>query len=343
MPQPRFELPPQYDPHAVARPLYQRWLDRGVFTARVESPREPYVIVMPPPNITAILHTGQGLNNVIQDVVIRFERMRGREALWLPGTDHAGIATQNVVERLVAKEGKTRFDLGRERFVERVWAFIRETGDTILEQLKVIGCSCDWSRTRFTLDEDYSRAAREAFVRLWDEGLIYRGHRVIHWCPHCLTALSDEEAEHHETQGNLYHIKYPLEDGSGFVTVATTRPETMFGDIGLVFNPKDGRYKSLKGKRVKIPLSGVAIPIATDDAVDQSFGTGMLKVTPAHDANDFDIANRAWPKEEKPLIMTEDARMEKSPRVPADLQGLDRFDARKEIVQQLEKEGLLVK
>ena len=184
---------------------------------------------------------------------------------------------------------------------------------------------------------------REVFVRLWDEKLIYRGHRVIHWCPHCLTALSDEEAEHHETQGNLYHIKYPLDDGSGAVTVATTRPETMFGDIGLVFNPKDNRYKKLMGKRVKIPLSGVAIPIATDDAVDQSFGTGMLKVTPAHDANDFDIANRAWPKEEKPLIMTEDARMEKSPRVPADLQGLDRFDARKEIVQQLEKEGLLVK
>ena len=180
-------------------------------------------------------------------------------------------------------------------------------------------------------------------MRLWDEGLIYRGHRVIHWCPHCLTALSDEEAEHHETQGNLYHIKYPLEDGSGFVTVATTRPETMFGDIGLVFNPKDSRYKKLIGKPVKIPLSGVAIPIATDDAVDQLFGTGMLKVTPAHDANDFEIANRAWPKEDKPLILTEDAHMEKSPRVPSDLQGLDRFDARKKLVKQLEKEGLLVK
>src|SRR6266498_1537965 len=263
MPESRFELPPQYDPDAVEGPLYRRWLERGVFTARVDSPKSPYVIVIPPPNVTAVLHMGQGLNNVTQDVLIRFERMRGREALWLPGTDHAGIATQNVVERLIAKEGKTRFDLGREAFVARVWAFVRETGPTILEQLKMIGASCDWSRTRFTFDPAYSRAVREVFVRLWEEGLIYRGHRVIHWCPHCLTALSDEEAEHHETQGNLYHIKYPLEDGSGFVTVATTRPETMFGDIGLVFNPKDGRYKSLKGKQVKIPLSGVAIPIAT--------------------------------------------------------------------------------
>src|SRR5881397_2483103 len=266
MPESRFTLPPQYDPHAVERPLYRRWLERGVFTARADSPKPPYVIVIPPPNITAILHTGQGLNNVIQDVLIRFECMRGREALWLPGTDHAGIATQNVVERLVATEGKTRFDLGREQFVERVWAFVKETGSTILEQLKVIGCSCDWSRTRFTFDPAYSRAVREVFVRLWEEGLIYRGHRVIHWCPRCLTSLSDEEAVHHDTQGNLYHIKYPLEDGSGFVTVATTRPETMFGDIGLVFNPKDGRYKNLKGKRAKIPLSGVVIPIATDDA-----------------------------------------------------------------------------
>src|SRR5216117_3601980 len=310
MPESRFTLPPQYDPHAVERPLYRRWLERGVFTARADSPKPPYVIVIPPPNVTAVLHMGQGLNNVTQDVLIRFERMRGREALWLPGTDHAGIATQNVVERLIAKEGKTRFDLGREAFVARVWAFVNETGPTILEQLKMIGASCDWTRTRFTLDPAYSRAVREVFVRLWDEGLIYRGHRVIHWCPHCLTALSDEEAEHHETQGNLYHIKYPLEDGSGFVTVATTRPETMFGDIGLVFNPNDARYKKLKGKRAKIPLSGVAIPIATDDAVDQAFGTGMLKVTPAHDANDFDIARRVWPKADMPLILTEDGKME---------------------------------
>ncbi|HXG98332.1 MAG TPA: valine--tRNA ligase [Gemmatimonadales bacterium] len=330
-----------YDPRPVEPAIYKRWLDAGVFQPREGA--EPYVIVIPPPNVTDILHVGHALNNVIQDVLIRFERMRGRAAEWLPGTDHAGIATQNVVEKRLAKDGKTRFDLGREQFVEEVWCFVKKTGNTIIEQLKVIGCSCDWARLRFTLDEGYSRAVREVFVRLWDEGLIYRGHRVIHWCPHCLTALSDEEAEHHETQGNLYHINYALEDGSGFVTVATTRPETMFGDIGLVFNPKDGRYKSLKGKRVKIPLSGVTIPIATDDAVEQGFGTGLLKVTPAHDANDFDIANRAWPKEEKPLILTEDAKMEKSARVPADLQGLDRFEARKKLTKQLDKEGLLMK
>src|SRR5881628_2411484 len=309
-----------YDPRPVEPRIYKRWLDAGVFQPRPDG--EPYVIVIPPPNVTAVLHVGHALNNIIQDVLIRFERMRGRAAEWLPGTDHAGIATQNVVEKQLAAEGKTRFDLGREAFVARVWKFVRETGDTIIEQLKIIGCSCDWSRQRFTLDEAYSRSVRETFVTLWEERLIYRGHRVIHWCPHCLTALSDEEAEHQETSGNLYHIKYPLVDGSGAVTVATTRPETMFGDIGLVFNPKDSRYKALKGKQVKIPLSGVTIPIATDDAVDQAFGTGMLEVTPAHDANDFDIVNRAWPKEEKPLIMTEDARMEKSPRVPADLQGL---------------------
>ena len=358
MPAPRYELPPQYDPQTVEAGLYRRWLDRGVFAPR--SHGEPYVIVIPPPNVTAVLHVGHGLNNIIQDVLIRFERMRGRAAEWLPGTDHAGIATQNVVEKQLADEGKTRFDLGREAFVERVWAFVRETGDTIIEQLKVIGCSCDWSRTRFTLDEAYSSSVRETFVTLWEEGLIYRGHRVIHWCPHCLTALSDEEAEHHDTSGNLYHIKYPLVDGSGFVTVATTRPETMFGDIGLVYNPKDSRYRGFKGKQVKIPLSTVAIPVGTDAAVDKDFGTGMLKVTPAHDANDFEIANRVWPKADKPLVMREDGTMgeegggadpkglpkgrgRSGGRVPSNLVGVDRFEARKRIVKQLEREGLLAK
>jgi valyl-tRNA synthetase len=352
MPGPEFELPPQYDPRAVEPSLYRRWLEREAFAPKPQG--DPYVIVIPPPNVTAVLHVGHGLNNIIQDVLIRFERMRGRAAEWLPGTDHAGIATQNVVEKQLGAEGTTRFDLGREAFVERVWAFVRETGDTIIEQLKIIGCSCDWSRTRFTLDEAYSRSVRETFVTLWEEGLIYRGHRVIHWCPHCLTALSDEEAEHHDTSGNLYHIKYPLADGSGAVTVATTRPETMFGDIGLVYHPEDTRYRALAGKQVKIPLSGIAIPIGRDEAVDKSFGTGMLKVTPAHDANDFDIANRVWPKAEKPLVIREDGTMGEEDgrtegrkgdarRVPADLAGLDRFDARKKIVKLLEKEGLLVK
>src|SRR6266550_3771316 len=347
MPQPKFELPPQYDPHHVEPPLYRRWLDRGVFTARADSSREPYVIVMPPPNITAILHTGQGLNNVIQDVLIRFERMRGREAEWLPGTDHAGIATQNVVERLLADEGKTRFDLGRDKFVERVWAFVRETGNTILEQLKVIGCSCDWSRTRFTLDEAYSRAVREAFVRLWDEKLIYRGHRVIHWCPHCLTALSDEEAESVETSGNLYHIRYPLADGTGFITVATTRPETMLGDTAVAVHPDDPRGRPYLGKKVRLPIVGIEIPVIGDESVIRDFGTGFVKVTPAHDANDFEIGVRH--KLDMPLIMREDGTMGEEPgkgaggRVPAPLRGLDRFEARKQIVQMLKDQGLLEK
>src|SRR5438477_4182362 len=336
----RFALPPQYDPHAVERPLYQRWLERGVFTARVDSPKPPYVIVIPPPNVTAVLHMGQGLNNVTQDVLIRFERMRGREALWLPGTDHAGIATQNVVERLVAKEGKTRFDLGREQFVERVWAFVRETGNTILEQLKVIGCSCDWSRTRFTLDEAYSRAVREAFVRLWDEKLIYRGHRVIHWCPHCLTAISDEEAESVETSGNLYHIRYPLADGTGSITVATTRPETMLGDTAVAVHPDDPRGRPYLGKKVRLPIVGLEIPVIGDESVIRDFGTGFVKVTPAHDASDFEIGVRH--KLDMPLVMSEDAKMD-GERVPAELRGVDRFEARKKIIKMLEKDGLLEK
>src|SRR5437773_8387944 len=342
MPQTAFDLPPQYDSHDVERQLYQRWLDRGVFTARADSSHEPYVIVMPPPNITAILHTGQGLNNVIQDVLIRFERMRGREALWLPGTDHAGIATQNVVERLVAKEGKTRFDLGREAFVERVWQFVRTTGPAILEQLKLIGCSCDWSRTRFTFDEAYSRAVREVFVRLWEEKLIYRGHRVIHWCPHCLTALSDEEAESQETDGKLYYIRYPVEGGpKPFLTVATTRPETLLGDTAVAVNPKDARHDGFVGKVARLPIADIPIPIVADEVVDPAFGTGFVKVTPAHDATDFDIGLRH--KLEMPLVMTEDGRMEHATRVPKALADLDRFEARERIVDMLKERGLLEK
>src|SRR5881628_1865395 len=344
----RFELPPQYDPHAVERPLYGRWLERGVFTARADSPKPPYVIVIPPPNVTAVLHMGQGLNNVTQDVLIRFERMRGREALWLPGTDHAGIATQNVVERLVTKEGKTRFDLGRDTFVERVWRFVRETGSTILEQLKVIGCSCDWSRTRFTFDDAYSRAVREVFVRLWEEKLIYRGHRVIHWCPHCRTALSDEEAEFADQAGTLYYIRYPVEGGPApFLTVATTRPETMLGDTAVAVNPKDKRHKGFIGKTARLPIAGLPIPIIGDDAVDPAFGTGFVKVTPAHDANDFEIGTRH--KLEMPLIMREDGTMGEEPgkregeRVPPSLRGLDRFEACEKIVEMLKEQGLLEK
>ena len=348
MSEPRFTLPPQYDPHDVERRLYQRWLDRGVFTPRVDSPQQPYVIVIPPPNVTAILHVGHGLNNVIQDVLIRFERMRGRAAEWLPGTDHAGIATQNVVERLLADEGESRLDLGRERFVARTWAFVRETGNTILEQLKVIGCSCDWSRTRFTLDPAYSRAVREVFVRLWEEGLIYRGHRVIHWCSHCLTALSDEEAEFQDETGNLYYIRYPVEGGPRpYLTVATTRPETLLGDTAVAVNPKDARHAAFIGKTARLPITDIAIPIIADDAVDPAFGTGFVKVTPAHDAGDFEIAQRH--RLEAPLIMREDGTMGEEAgkgeggRVPSQVLGLDRFEAREIIVQMLRERKLLEK
>ncbi len=346
MPQPKFELPPQYDPHDVEAPLYRRWQERGVFRPRPDG--EPYVIVIPPPNVTAILHVGHGLNNIIQDVLIRFERMRGRAAEWLPGTDHAGIATQNVVERLLADEGKTRFDIGREAFVERVWRFVRETGPIILEQLKVIGCSCDWSRTRFTFDEAYSRAVREAFVRLWDERLIYRGHRVIHWCPHCLTALSDEEAEFADETGTLFYIRYPVTGGpQPFLTVATTRPETMLGDAAVAVNPNDERHAAFVGKTARLPIANVTIPIIADPAVDPAFGTGFVKVTPAHDAADFEIGVRH--KLEMPLVIREDGTMGEEPdkgeggRVPPLLRGLDRFEARETIVQMLKAQGLLEK
>src|SRR2546422_7097913 len=339
---PRFELPPQYNPHDVERRLYQRWLDSGAFTGHADSPKEPYVIVIPPPNVTAVLHMGHGLNTVIQDVLIRFERMRGREAEWLPGTDHAGIATQNVVERLLADEGKARADVGREAFVARVWAFVRETGDAILEQLKVIGCSCDWSRTRFTFDAAYSRAVREVFVTLWEEGLIYRGDRVIHWCPHCRTALSDEEAEFADEMGTLYYIRYPVEGGpQPTLTVATTRPETMLGDTALAVHPKDKRHAGCVGKIARLPIAGVPIPIVADEAVDPAFGTGVVKVTPAHDANDFEIGLQH--NLDAPLIMTEDARMEHPTRVPKELAGMDRFEARERIVQMLRAQGLLEK
>jgi len=331
-----------YDPRPVEPAIYKRWLEAGVFQPRPDG--APYVIVMPPPNVTAVLHMGHGLDITTQDVLIRFERMRGRAALWLPGTDHAGIATQNVVEKLLADKGQTRFDVGREAFVRGVWEFVTKTGKTILEQLKVIGSSADWSRTRFTLDPDYSRAVREVFVRLWENKLIYRGHRVIHWCPRCLTALSDEEAEHHETNGNLYYIEYPLVDGSGHVTVATTRPETMLGDTAIAVHPEDPRGRPYIGKMVTIPIANVQIPVIADEAVDKEFGTGFVKVTPAHDANDFEIGQRH--KLEMPLVMTEDGKMGGAGdggRVPSDYVGLDRFEARKRIVKQLEREGLLVK
>jgi valyl-tRNA synthetase len=378
MPDPR-PLAPQFDPAAVEAAVYRRWLDAGVFAPRGDGDAEPYVIVIPPPNVTDRLHMGHGLNNTIQDLLIRFERMRGRDALWLPGTDHAGIATQNVVERLLAKEGKQRQDLDRDTFVERVWAYVHETGGIILDQLKAIGASCDWSRTRFTLDDGYSRAVRHVFVALHRDGLIYRGYRVIHWCPRCQTSLSDEEAEFRDTDGQLYWIRYRVvtgQRGSGaagqnrpataetassassassapsaspagaeeqWVVVATTRPETMFGDVAVVYHPEDERYAGLAGQMVEIPLSGVRIPVATSSVVEREFGTGLLKVTPAHDANDYEIAQMLDPGGERPGILTAVATMADVERVPADLRGLDRYAARRRIMEQLEAAGHIEK
>jgi valyl-tRNA synthetase len=314
----------------------------------------PYTIVIPPPNVTAVLHMGHGLNDTVQDVVVRWRRMCGDETLWLPGTDHAGIATQNVVERLIDRdEGKTRFDYGREAFVRRVEAFVAETGGTILEQLKAIGASCDWSRTAYTLSPELSRAVREAFVSLYERGLIYRGHRVIHWCPRCLTSLSDEEAEHEETEGKLYHIRYPLMphgesqvDPRRGVTVATTRPETMLGDVAVAVNPNDTRYRDIIGKRVMLPIANVSIPVIADEYTDPAFGTGVVKITPAHDANDFEVGIRhglAMPVVIAPEGVMRDAPANEPTRVPAWLDGVDRFEARERIVARLQELGLLEK
>jgi valyl-tRNA synthetase len=333
-------LSTKYNPAEFESPLYKEWEEKGYFRARperVSAGREPYTIVIPPPNVTAVLHMGHGLNNTLQDVLTRWRRMQGYEALYLPGTDHAGIATQNVVERMIAKEGLTRDDLGREKFVERVWSFVDETGQTILEQLRAIGCSCDWTRTRFTLDPAMSRAVREVFVRLYEKNLIYRGHRIINWCPRCLTALSDEEAEPEEVNGKLYHLKYPLADGSGFISVATTRPETMLGDTAVAVHPNDERYAKLHGGMVKLPLADRLIPIVADDYVDPEFGSGAVKITPAHDPNDFELAKRH--NIAGIDILTPAAHM--NDNVPAQFRGLDRFVARKQVIKAFEDAGLL--
>jgi valyl-tRNA synthetase len=337
-------LPSQYTPAENEAPLYQWWWKHGFFRADPASERDPYTIVIPPPNVTAVLHMGHGLNNTIQDVLIRWRRMQGREALWMPGTDHAGIATQNVVERRLAGAGSSRFDLGREAFVGEVWEYVRETGSTILDQLRSIGCSCDWDRTRFTLDEGLSAAVREVFVRLYEKDLIYRGTRIINWCPRCLTALSDEEAEQEETAGKLYHLRYPLASGSAadgrdYLVVATTRPETMLGDVAVAVHPSDRRYGALVGAEVELPLAGRRIPIVADEFVDPDFGSGAVKVTPAHDPNDFEIGRRHGLPEID--VMTPEATMNVA--APEAFRGLDRFEARGAVVQALRELGLVDK
>jgi valyl-tRNA synthetase len=341
-------LPPQYDAATTEAEWYPRWTEHGVFVADAAraATHEPFVIVMPPPNVTAVLHVGHGLNNTVQDVLVRWRRMAGDEALWLPGTDHAGIATQNVVEKQLSAEGLTRFDVGRDAFVARVAAFVEQTGGEILNQLKAIGSSADWTRTAYTFSPELSVAVREAFVRLHEDGLVYKGHRVIHWCPRCGTSLSDEEAEFAETTGKLYHLRYALaEDPSLSVTVATTRPETMLGDVAVAVHPDDERYRALVGRDVILPLNGVRIPIVADEYTDPAFGSGAVKITPAHDANDFDVGRRHGLA--MPVIIDADGMVREvesaSGRVPAALSGLDRFVARTQIVAMLDAAGALVK
>jgi valyl-tRNA synthetase len=327
----------QYDPSLVEDKWYGAWLGQKQFHADENSSKPKYSIVIPPPNVTGILHMGHALNNALQDILIRFKRMSGFETLWMPGTDHAGIATQNVVEKKLAKEKKTRHDLGREAFVDEVWKWKEQYHATITNQLKKLGSSCDWDRERFTMDEGLSRAVRKVFVQLYNEGLIYRGKYIINWCPRCQTALSDEEAEHKESNGKLYHFRYPFKSGSGFVTVATTRPETMLGDTAVAVNPADQRYASLVGQLLVLPLVNREIPIIADDFVDREFGTGAVKVTPAHDPNDFQMGLR---HAMAPVVIMDETGHMTGP-IPQKYIGTDRFACRREIVADMEALGLV--
>ncbi len=330
------ELPKAYDPQQVEPRWAERWAERP-FVADPHSGKSPFVIVMPPPNVTGVLHMGHALDNALQDALIRYKRLRGYETLWLPGTDHAGIATQVVVERLLAKEGKTRHDLGREKFLERVWQWREESGGQILEQLKRLGASADWSRLAFTMDEVRSRAVRYAFVRYHHEGLIYRGERLLNWCPRCETTLSDLEVDNTPTQGTLYTLAYPLE-GGGEIRIATVRPETIFADVAIAVHPEDDRYKDLIGKKARIPLTEIWIPVIADEAVEREFGTGALKITPAHDPTDYEVGRRHGLPE--PSVIDLEGKLV-SERVPERFRGLDRFEARKAVAKALEEEGHL--
>lgn len=331
-------MPTRYDPKPVEHKWYRFWEEKGYFQARPNSKKKPYCIVIPPPNITGSLHMGHALNNSLQDILIRWKRMQGYNALWIPGVDHAGIAAQNMVERELAAQGTSRKQLGQEKFVEKMWEWKKQYGDTIVHQLKKLGSSCDWSRQRFTLDEGCSRAVREEFVRLYEEGLIYQANYIINWCPHCGTALSDIEVEHEETRGHLYYINYPLESGQDQITIATTRPETMLGDVAVAVHPDDKKYRRLVGKKLVLPLVGRLLPIIADEGVDSAFGTGALKITPAHDPNDFAIGL----KRNLPQLVVIDG----SGKMSADTgryAGLDRYQCREEILKDLRKEHYLVK
>ena len=333
------ELPKVYEPQQVEGRIYRMWMDHDCFKATPDPDKKPFSIVMPPPNVTGQLHMGHAMDSTLQDILTRFKRMQGYSALWLPGTDHAGIATQiKVEEELRTKEGLTRYDLGREKFLQRVWEWKEKYGNRIVEQQKKMGASCDWSRSRFTMDEGCSRAVRETFCELYDKGLIYKGSRIINWCPHCLTALSDAEVEYVDKPGHLWYIRYPLADGSGDIVVATTRPETMMGDTGVAVNPEDEKFKHLIGKKCILPIMNREIPIVGDEYCEIGFGTGAVKMTPAHDPNDFEVGLRH--NLEVIRVIADDGTINEN---GGPYNGMDRYECRNAIVKDLEKQGYLVK
>lgn len=332
------ELPKAYNPKEHESRVYKMWESGKYFIPKGDPKKKPFVVTIPPPNVTGSLHMGHALNNTIQDTLVRWHRMKGEPTLWVPGTDHAGIATQNVVEKKLAKEGKSRNSLGRANFLEEVWKWKEEYEAQILGQLKTMGCSCDWSRTRFTMDKEYADAVLKSFIEYYKKGYLYRDHRIINWCPRCETSLSDLEVEYEEVQGNLWYINYDVESG-GTITVATTRPETMLGDTAVAVNPKDKKYKDLIGKNVILPIIGRKIPIVADDAVDMKFGTGAVKVTPAHDPLDFEIAERH--NLEKIVVIDPTGKMTK--KAGEEFAGLDRFEVRENVIEMLEEGKWLVK
>ena len=332
------ELAKSYNPKDFEDRIYKYWNDSGCFKAEIDENKKPYTIVIPPPNITGQLHMGHALDETLQDILIRYKRMSGYSALWLPGTDHASIATEAKIVEAMKKDGVTKEDIGRDGFMERAWEWKKQYGGRIVEQLKKLGSSCDWSRERFTMDEGCNKAVKEVFVKLYEKGLIYRGERIINWCPHCLTSISDAEVEYEDQAGHFWHLRYKIKDSDEYLELATTRPETLLGDTAVAVNPEDERYKDLVGKTVILPIVHREIPIVADDYVEMDFGTGVVKITPAHDPNDFEVGLR----HNLPVInvMTDDAKItDDYPKYA----GMDRYEARKAIVADLEAEGALVK
>jgi valyl-tRNA synthetase len=333
------DIPTKYNPKEIEDKWYRFWEEGNFFHCEPDTDKKPYTIVIPPPNVTGVLHMGHALNNILQDILIRWRRMQGFNTLWMPGTDHAGIATQNVVERKLAKKGTNRHALGREKFIEEVWKWKNEYGSEILRQLRKLGCSCDWKRERFTMDEGLSKAVKEAFVKLYEKGFIYKGKYIINWCPRCLTAISDDEVEHEDHEGHLWYIRYPFRDAPHlFVNIATTRPETMLGDVAVAVNPEDERYKDMIGEMLVLPVVGREIPIIADDAVDPEFGTGAVKITPAHDPNDFEIGRRH--NLDHVVIMNEDGTIRGDAE---NYIGMDRYECREALVEELKQEKNIVK